>query len=223
MREPRANHVRSVPGREAVVDGDVRVRREDRFGAGFDGVLAAAQEGSGWAFERLWHAFAPSVTGYLRLQGAAEPEDLASDVFLGAFRSLATFSGDEGAFRSWLFTIAHRRLVDARRQAARRPPPQALEEAAELPHAAPDAEVEVMRRMAEERVRSLCARLVPDRRDVLLLRLVGGFTVEEVAAALDKSPAAIKALQRRGLTTLRQILEQESAPILAAATIAATR
>jgi RNA polymerase sigma factor (sigma-70 family) len=198
------------------------VRREDRFGAGFDGVLAAAQEGSGWAFERLWRAFAPSVTGYLRLQGAGEPEDLASEVFLGAFRSLATFSGDEGAFRSWLFTIAHRRLVDARRQAARRPPPQPLEEDAQTGHAAAP-EVEVMRRMAEERVRSLCARLVPDRRDVLLLRLVGGFTVEEVAAALDKSPAAIKALQRRGLTTLRQILEQESAPFFAAATIAATR
>ena len=80
-----------------------------------------------------------------------------------------------------------------------------------------------MRRLAEDRVRSLCARLAPDRRDVLLLRLVGGFTIEEVAAALDKSPAAVKALQRRGLTTLRQILEQESAPLLAAPAITATR
>lgn len=183
------------------------MRREDRLGAGFDGVLAAAQEGSGWAFERLWHAFAPSVTGYLRIQGAAEPDDLASEVFLGAFRSLATFSGDEAAFRSWLFTIAHRRLVDARRSAARRPPPQPLDEGVDTGHAGAPPEVEVMRRMAEERVRSLCARLVPDQRDVLLLRLVGGFTVEEVAATLDKSPGATKALQRRGLVALRKILE----------------
>ena len=190
----------------------MRARRQDRFGPGFDGVLAAAQEGSGRAFERLWHAFAPSVTGYLRLQGSTEPDDLASEVFLGAFRSLATFSGDEGAFRSWLFTIAHRRLVDARRQAARLPPPEPLEEDAEISHAAAP-EVEVMRRMAEERVRSLCALLVPDQRDVLLLRLVGGFTVEEVAATLDKSPGATKALQRRGLVALRKILEAQAVPL----------
>ena len=189
------------------------MRREDRLGPGFDGVLAAAQEGSGWAFERLWHAFAPSVTGYLRIQGAAEPDDLASEVFLGAFRSLATFSGDEAAFRSWLFTIAHRRLVDARRSAARRPPPQPLDEGVDTGHAAAGPEVEVMRRMAEERVRSLCARLVPDQRDVLLLRLVGGFTVEEVAAALDKSPGATKALQRRGLVALSKILEARAVPL----------
>ncbi|MDP9019445.1 MAG: RNA polymerase sigma factor [Actinomycetota bacterium] len=188
------------------------VRREDRFGKGFDGVLAAAQEGAGWAFERLWQTFAPSVTGYLRLQGAAEPDDLASEVFLGAFQSLATFSGDEAAFRSWLFTIAHRRLVDARRRAARRPPPQPLAEGHDTGHAAAP-EVEMMRRMAEERVRSLCRQLVPEQRDVLLLRLVGGFTVEEVAATLDKSPGATKALQRRGLVALRKILEREGVPL----------
>lgn len=82
------------------------MRREDRFGEGFDVVLAAAQAGAGWAFERLWRTFAAPVTGYLCVQGASEPEDLASEVFLGAFRTLATFSGDEAAFRSWLFTIA---------------------------------------------------------------------------------------------------------------------
>ena len=189
------------------------MRREDRLGAGFDGVLAAAQEESGWAFERLWHAFAPSVTGYLRIQGAAEPDDVASEVFLGAFRSVATFSGDEAAFRSWLFTIAHRRLVDARRSAVRRPPPQPLDEGADTGHAAAGPEVEVMRRMADERVRSLCVRLVPDQRDVLVLRLVGGFSVEEVAATLDKSPGAVKGLQRRGLVALRKILEHGAVSI----------
>jgi RNA polymerase sigma factor (sigma-70 family) len=194
------------------VEEDVLVRREDRFGDGFDGVLAAAQAGAGWAFERLWRTFAPSVTGYLRVQGAAEPDDVANDVFLGAFRSLASFSGDEAAFRSWLFTIAHRRLVDARRRAARRPVPQHLE-GADTPSAAAAPEVEVMRRMAEERVRSLCARLVADQRDVLLLRLVGGFTVEEVAATLGKSAGAVKALQRRGLVALRKMLEREGVPL----------
>ncbi len=79
------------------------------------------------ALEDLFTTLAPIVAGYLRLQGSAEPDDLTSDVFLGAFRNLDTFRGDEAGFRSWLFTIAHRRLLDERRRLRRRPPPEPLD------------------------------------------------------------------------------------------------
>lgn len=174
-------------------------------------MLVAAQTGTGWALERIWRAYSARVAGYLRLHGATAPDDLTSEVFLGAFRSIGTFRGDEAAFRSWLFTIAHRRLQDSRRAAARRPAPQPIE--AHEPPPAGSAEVEALRREAEVRVRHLCDRLVPDQRDVLLLRLVGGFTVEEVATALGKSPGAVKALQRRGLEALRRILSAEGVPL----------
>ncbi|MBW3615917.1 MAG: sigma-70 family RNA polymerase sigma factor [Actinobacteria bacterium] len=183
----------------------------DQIGAGFDGVLAAAQTGAGWALERIWTAYAGRVQGYLRLHGANEPEDLTSDVFLGAFRTIGGFSGDEAAFRSWLFTIAHRRLLDSRRGSARRPPAEPLH--GQEPAPTGSAEVEALRLEAEGRVRALCERLVPDQRDVLLLRLVADLTVEEVALALDKTPGAVKALQRRGLGALRRILAQEGVPL----------
>lgn len=184
----------------------------DRLGSVFDDVLAAARAGAGWAFERLWETYAGPVAGYLRLQGAAEPDDLTSEVFLGAFRSIGAFSGDEAAFRSWLFTIAHRRLLDARRAAGRRPQLTPLEDNPPA-GAEPSPDDEVLRRLATERVRALCCRLVPDQRDVLLLRLVGGFTIEEVAATLGKSPGAVKALQRRGLLALGKVLHQEGVPV----------
>ncbi|MGH9277585.1 MAG: sigma-70 family RNA polymerase sigma factor, partial [Acidimicrobiales bacterium] len=59
-----------------------------KVGPAFDSVLAAAQSDAPWAYERLWRAYAPPILSYLRLQGAFDPEDLASEVFLGAFRSL---------------------------------------------------------------------------------------------------------------------------------------
>lgn len=184
----------------------------DRLGDTFDTVLPAAQAGAGWAFERLWLTYAGPVTGYLRLQGAVDPDDLTSEVFLGVFRSLGSFAGDEGAFRSWLFTIAHRRLLDARRAAGRRPQVEIFGHGVST-STEPGPDVDVLRRLATERVRTLCQRLVPDQRDVLLLRLVAGFTIEEAASALDKSPGAVKALQRRGLTGLRKILEREGVPL----------
>src|SRR4051812_49753163 len=90
-------------------------------GPAFEDVLAAAQAGAGWAFEQLYRDLAPTVTGYLRLHGAAEPDDLASETFLGVFTGLAGFAGDEDALRAWVFTIAHRRLVDDWRRRSRRP------------------------------------------------------------------------------------------------------
>jgi len=90
-------------------------------GLPFDDVLVAAQAGAAWAFEVLYRDLAPSVTGYLRLHGAAEPDDLASETFIGVFTGLGGFSGDEAALRGWVFTIAHRRLVDDWRRRSRRP------------------------------------------------------------------------------------------------------
>lgn len=153
----------------------------DQVGAPFDAVLAAAQAGAGWAAERIWISLAPKVAGYLRSQGASEPDDLTSEVFLGVFRSLGSFSGSEEQFRSWVFTIAHRRLVDERRGTGRRPAPAwGVEPDCGPP--GPSAEHEALQRLSAERVRDLCDRLVPDQRDVLLLRLVGGLTVQDVAA-----------------------------------------
>ena len=50
-----------------------------------------------------------------------EPEDLTSEVFLRVFDRLPQFTGDEPHFRSWLFTIAHRILIDDARRRQRRP------------------------------------------------------------------------------------------------------
>ena len=85
--------------------------------------LTAAQAGAAWAFEVLYRDLAPVVTAYLRLHGALEPDDLASETFIGVFTGLAGFSGDEDALRAWVFTIAHRRLVDDWRRRSRRPQP----------------------------------------------------------------------------------------------------
>jgi RNA polymerase sigma-70 factor (ECF subfamily) len=47
----------------------------------------------------------------------------------------------------------------------------------------------------------------------LLLRVLGDLTVEEVAQAVDKSPGAVKALQRRGLATIKRTLAEEGVPL----------
>ncbi|MGH9225386.1 MAG: RNA polymerase sigma factor [Acidimicrobiales bacterium] len=184
-----------------------------RVGAAFDRLLGAAQENAPWAYERLWQSFAPAVVSYLRLQGAFDPEDLTSEVFLGAFRGIGTFSGNEDQFRAWLFTIAHRRLTDERRRASVRPQWAASADRHLDDRSGGDVEDDAFRNLDGARVRELCERLVPAQRDVLLLRLLADLTVEQIADALQKTPGAVKQLQRRGLLALRDVLQREGVPL----------
>ena len=184
----------------------------DRFDGEFDTVLAAARTGSPHAFTRIFTALAPVVEGYLRLQGASEPEDLTSEVFLAVLRNLGSFEGDEAGFRSWVFTIAHRRLLDERRRAYRRPAPARLPEAPDPP-APDDVEATVVETLGGEHVRALCERLSDDQRDVLLMRLLGRLTIDEIAARMGRTPGSVKALQRRGLVAISALISREGVPL----------
>ena len=178
-------------------------------GLAFDDVLAAAQAGAAWAFEALYRDLSPAVTGYLRLHGAAEPDDLASETFLGVFTGLAGFRGDEAALRSWVFTIAHRRLVDDWRRRSRRP--QVADDDVPLAgHVGGDVEDDAFTRLGAQDVHRICALLPDDQRAVVLLRVLGDLTVEQVAEVMGRSTASVKALQRRGLRALRAELENAS-------------
>jgi RNA polymerase sigma-70 factor (ECF subfamily) len=180
-----------------------------RTGLPFDDVLAAAQAGAGWAFECLYRDLAPAVTGYLRLHGAAEPEDLASETFIGVFTGLAGFRGSEDGLRAWVFTIAHRRLVDDWRRRSRRP--LLADDPAEGGEpVGGDVEDDALGRLGADEVSRLCGLLPTDQRSVLLLRILADLTVEQVAQVMDRSVGSVKALQRRGLRALRAELERPS-------------
>ncbi len=184
--------------------------RRDRFSGQFPAVLAAARAGDQAALGRIFTTLAPVVEGYLRLQGASEPEDLTSEVFVGVLRNLDSFEGGEPGFRSWVFTIAHRRLLDDRRRRGRQPTYEPLDAAGD-PAADDDIEAVVGAALGRARVEELCRCISPGQRDVLLLRLLGGFTVEEVAAMLGRTPGGVKALQRRGFTAISRLLAREEA------------
>lgn len=187
----------------------IRRVRPPRIGDEFAAILVAAKDKAGWAFERLYQALAPVVAGYLRVQGSPEPDDLTNEVFLSVFGAIGSFEGDEDKFRSWLFTIAHRRLTDERRRVRRRPVIADHDVASAPAGAAGDVEEEALRRLSVERVRNLCDRLAPDQRDVLLLRMVSALSIDQTAEALGKSPTAVKALQRRALAAVRRAFEGE--------------
>ncbi|MEO7147021.1 MAG: sigma-70 family RNA polymerase sigma factor [Terrimesophilobacter sp.] len=179
--------------------------------ATFDATLVAAQGGARWAFATLWVEYAPAVTAFLRARGSHEPEDLTSEVFIAVFERVPQFVGGEAEFRSFLFSITYRRLVDELRTRSRRG--ENLEWSAESdPRSSPSAELAAIERAGNDSVSALIDSLPDDQRSVMTLRIVADLSIDQIAEVLDKRPGAVKALQRRALDRLRKNFPQTRTP-----------
>jgi len=148
--------------------------------------MAAARQGSPWAFGSLYRQFQPGLLRLLVMIAPHQAEDLASDVWLEVAGGLRRFSGDERAFRGWLAGTARHLVIDASRRSGRRTGP-------------PDAHT-------GDELASFAARVVAvlpqDQADVVLMRVVGGLDVDEVARALHRQPETVRFLQQRALRRL---------------------
>jgi RNA polymerase sigma-70 factor (ECF subfamily) len=170
----------------------------------FPRVLAAACAGGEWAWRELYEAVAPQLTRYLRARGVPEPDEVVGETFVKVVRYIEGFDGDETAFRTWVFTIGRNLVVDDLRKRSRRPVDVVPDE--QLLKAGPrgDAEDEAMRDLATSHVEEVLAHLSVDQRDVLLLRILGGLTIGEIALVVGKKEGAVKMLQARGLAAIRK-------------------
>ena len=168
-------------------------------------VIAGARAGNEQAWTCLYRCLAPQVRGYFAARRMCQPDDLTSEVFLEVARRISCFQGDDAAFRTWVFTIAHSRLVDDIRRSQRRGEDTPLDRAAEVA-AGDDVEGEVLARLRREELVSLLDGLSPEQRDVVLLRVLGGLNVAEVAAVLHRSVTGVKVLHHRAVKAVQQRL-----------------
>jgi RNA polymerase sigma-70 factor (ECF subfamily) len=170
------------------------------LGGEFESVLLAARTGAPWALTALYRELQPPLLRYLRVQEPNHYEDIASEVWVAAASALHRFEGGEHDLRRWLFTIARRRLIDHRRASSRE-----REGTAALFQQRPsvgDSEQEALEGLATEAALERVASLPDDQCEVVLLRVVVGLDVTEVASILGKSKGAVRALQHRALRRL---------------------
>lgn len=148
--------------------------------------------------EDAYRTLAPAVLGYLRAQRAPEPEDILGEVFLQVARDLPRFRGDDAAQRRWVFSIAHNRLLDARRRESRRPrlADRAVPELSAPPPPDP----------LDPALVDALDHLTPDQREVVVLRFVADLPLADVARITSRRVGAVKAMQHRALEVLERTL-----------------
>lgn len=169
-------------------------------------VIVRARKGNKQALEQIWYAHHPAVIRYLRGVGIPDPDDVAADVWESVARSLRRFEGDGADFRRWLFVIARRRMIDDLRLRSNRHE--------ELVGDMPDACAVETDRAVEglAQATALLQRLPAPQAEVILLRVMAGFSVKETAELTDRSPASVRVMAHRGLARLREQLEGGSGP-----------
>ena len=152
----------------------------------------------------LWRTLHPPLLRYLRARGDEHAEDIAAETWLHVARGLARFEGDVPAFRAWLFTIARNRATDDGRARSRRPAQVLMRD----PHlgvrtpASPSAEDDADERAATERALQLVSTLPPLQAEVVLLRVVAGLEVADVAAIVGRPPGTVRVMVHRALRSL---------------------
>lgn len=166
----------------------------------FATLLDAARAGGEWALTRLYREVNPALARYLHAQLGADADDVGSETWLSVARSLPSFQGDRDGFRAWVFTIAKRRVVDHLRARGRSPRPL---------DAAPAPSAEDLALSGDDAARRIVACLPPEQAQIVLLRVVGGFSVEEVARIVGRRPGNVRVIQHRALRRLAEKLAEE--------------
>jgi RNA polymerase sigma-70 factor (ECF subfamily) len=143
-----------------------------------------------------------------RVQDSYVAEDLTGEIFTRMVAHLPGYRPLGVPFRAWLYRIARNLVVDHYRQAGAQVlvPLHHAEGLSEEGH---DLDSIAEHQLTVERLQGALVRLDPSQREVVVLRFLVGLSLREVALALDKSIAAVKSLQHRGLTALRAMLRQE--------------
>lgn len=157
-------------------------------------LMAAFTQGDRESFDRLVSRYSSVLDAYFRrrLPDDGRAEELRQETLL-AILSLATSYEEKGRFRSLLFSIAHRKLVSARRAEKRAEPVTE-----ELP--APAAHPESLP------IRRALADLPEPLRETLMLKFFEGLTAAEVGEVLGCSPDAVRARVFRAKSILARRL-----------------
>lgn len=166
-----------------------------------------AKCGDRQAFSDIYSFYSPKVYAYVLRHVSGEVEvaqDITADVFLKAMEHLESYRVRDVPFSSWLYRIAHNRVIDHYRRMPKQQP-IALEDEGPLREKAVslDASLILNRKVLRDAIELLTA----EQRSVIILRLLQNRTVAETATAIGRSEDAVKQLQRRGLAALERILQ----------------
>jgi RNA polymerase sigma factor (sigma-70 family) len=185
-------------------------------------LMAAYARGSAAAFERLYERHQAGLYRFVRrlLGGAlsAQTDEVFQDTWLRVVHSRDRWAPQGASFRTWLFTLAHHRVIDLLRRSGRevaldafdndddepwQPDATAWQHWPAPPGAAPQGDELAFWRRAGERLLHCLEQLPLPQRSAFLLHHDDGLALDEVASALEVGFETAKTRLRYAMNKLR--------------------
>jgi RNA polymerase sigma-70 factor (ECF subfamily) len=172
---------------------DVGVRR----------LVESAAAGNIESFGEIYSIYLDRIYRYViyQVRDKATAEDLSEEIFWKAWRGLAKYRWDGHPFSAWLYRIAHNQIVDYFRTNRKYQNIEMESLAGDT-----DPEQELSRKQMERLLVSAVYSLPEQQRQVIILKFIEGLDNQEIEQIMGKKQGAIRMLQMRALTTLRQKL-----------------
>ncbi len=170
-------------------------------------LVELARAGDKDAFGLLYDHYASSVHRFLyyRTRSQTLAEDLTSETFFRALRSMSSFRWQGKDFGAWLMTIA-RNLATDHFKAGRTRLELTTDDMGQHDDATEGPESAVLASLANEALLTALTELPEEQRDCLIMRFLQGMSIAETAAVLGRSDGAIKQLQLRGVRNLAKLV-----------------
>lgn len=172
-------------------------------------LVELARGGDTDAFGMLFDHYHPSVYRFLyyRTRSHTLAEDLASETFFRALRSMNNFRWQGKDFGAWLMTIA-RNLTTDHFKAGRTRLEQTTEDMGVHDDATEGPESAVLASLTNEMLLDALTKLPKEQQECLVMRFLQGMSIAETAQVLERSDGAVKQLQLRGVRNLAKLLPE---------------
>lgn len=172
-------------------------------------LVELARTGDSEAFGLLYDHYQASVYRFLfyRTRSSALAEDLTSETFFRALRSMQNFRWQGKDFGAWLMTIA-RNLATDHFKAGRTRLEMTTEDMGQHDDATEGPESTVLAGLTNEILLKALTELPDEQRDCLVMRFLQGMSIAETAAVLGRSDGAVKQLQLRGVRNLAKLMPE---------------
>ncbi|TLF79473.1 sigma-70 family RNA polymerase sigma factor [Nocardia cyriacigeorgica] len=186
-----------------------------RISAELNTLIGPAAAGDSRAISDLLRLIHPLVYRYCRsrmgntahLQVTAD--DVVQEVMLATVHAIPRYREQGKSFLAFVYGIAANKVADAFRRAQTHPvyPTDHMPDTASLA-AGPEERALVSER--QRATRQLMRVLAPVHREVLVMRIILGWTAAETADAIGTSPGVVRVMQHRALNKLRAELKVAS-------------
>lgn len=153
------------------------------------------------AFGQLYGIYLDRIYRYAfhQVQDRMTAEDITEEVFVKAWKAIKSCRGKGQTFSAWIYRIAHNHIINTLRNTQKFTSIE-MENVAEIS----DPKLEVEMKLEQQELTEMIDDLPQNQRQVVVLKFIEGLDNREIGKIMRKSEGAVRILQMRALTTLRQ-------------------